>query len=44
MGFSIVYKKLIFKVIKIAFRISCIMLIVEKVNYLSMSQKHYMKP
>ena len=27
-----------------AFRIRCIMLIVEKVNYLSMSQKHYMKP
>ena len=27
MGFSIVYKKLIFKVIKIAFRIRCIMLI-----------------
>ena len=27
-----------------AFRITCIMLILEKVNYLSMSQKHYMKP
>ena len=27
-----------------AFRIRCIMLILEKVNYLSMSQKHYMKP
>ena len=29
MGFSIVYKKLIFKGIKIAFRIRCIMLILE---------------
>ena len=27
-----------------AFRIRRIMLILEKVNYLSMSQKHYMKP
>ena len=27
-----------------AFRIRCIMLILEKVNYLSMSQKHYMQP
>ena len=44
MGFFIVYKKLIFKGIKVAFRIRCIMLILEKVNYLSMSQKHYMKP
>ena len=29
MGFSIVYKKLIFKEIKKAFRIRCIMLIVD---------------
>ncbi len=32
MGFSIVYKKLIFKGIKIEFRIRCIMLILEKLN------------
>ena len=32
MGFSIVYKKLIFKEIKFAFRIRCIMLILEKLN------------
>jgi hypothetical protein len=32
MGFSIVYKKLIFKEIKIAFRITCIMLILGKLN------------
>ena len=32
MGFLIVYKKLIFKGIKIAFRIRCIMLIVAKLN------------
>ena len=32
MDFSIVYKKLIFKGIKKAFRITCIMLIVDKVN------------
>lgn len=34
MGFSIVYKKLIFKGIKKAFRITCIMLIVEILNLL----------
>jgi hypothetical protein len=34
MGFSIVYKKLIFKGIRIAFRITCIMLIVEILNLL----------
>ena len=32
MGFSIVYKKLIFKGIKIAFRIRCIMLILGKLT------------
>ena len=32
MGFSIVYKKLIFKGIKIAFRIRCIMLILENLK------------
>ena len=32
MGFLIVYKKLIFKGIKIAFRIRCIMLILEIIN------------
>ena len=32
MGFSIVYKKLIFKGIKIAFRITCIMLSLEKLK------------
>ena len=32
MGFSIVYKKLIFKVIKIAFRIRCIMLILDFIH------------
>ena len=32
MGFSIVYKKLIFKEIKKAFRITCIMLILELLN------------
>jgi len=32
MGFLIVYKKLIFKGIKFAFRIRCIMLIVEKLH------------
>ncbi len=32
MGFSIVYKKLIFKGIKKAFRITCIMLILDKLN------------
>ena len=32
MGFLIVYKKLIFKGIKIAFRITCIMLILGKVK------------
>ena len=34
MGFSLVYKKLIFKGIKIAFRITCIMLILENLNFL----------
>lgn len=34
MGFLIVYKKLIFKVIKIVFRIRCIMLIVGTLNSL----------
>ena len=32
MGFSIVYKKLIFKGIKKAFRITCIMLILGNLN------------
>ena len=32
MGFAIVYKKVIFKEIKIAFRITCIMLILGKLN------------
>lgn len=32
MGFSVVYKKLIFKGIKKAFRIICIMLILERFN------------
>ena len=32
MGFSIVYKKLIFKGIKFALRIRCIMLILEIIN------------
>ena len=32
MGFSVVYKKLIFKGIKKAFRIICIMLILDKVK------------
>ena len=27
-----------------AFRITCIMLILEKVNYFSIFQKHYMQP
>ena len=34
MGFLIVYKKLIFKGIKIAFRIRCIMLILEKLTFM----------
>ena len=34
MGFSIVYKKLIFKGIKFAFRIRCIMLILEKLTFM----------
>jgi hypothetical protein len=34
MGFSIVYKKLIFKGIKKALRIICIMLILENLNFL----------
>ena len=34
MGFSIVYKKLIFKGIKKAFRIRCIMLILEKLTFM----------
>lgn len=33
MGFLIVYKKLIFKGIKIAFRISCIMFFLEKLQH-----------
>ena len=34
MGFSVVYKKLIFKGIKKAFRIRCIMLILEKLTFM----------
>ena len=34
MGFLIVYKKLIFKGIKRAFRITCIMLILEKLTFM----------
>ncbi len=34
MGFPIVYKRLIFKGIKIAFRIRCIMLILEKLTFM----------
>ena len=35
MGFSIVYKKLIFKGIKKAFRITCIMLILDNLNIIT---------
>ena len=34
MGFSLVYNKLIFKGIKTAFRIRCIMLILEKLTFM----------
>ncbi len=41
MGFSIVYKKLIFKGIKKAFRITCIMLILKILNLLILQIKPY---
>ena len=41
MGFSVVYKKLIFKEIKFAFRIRCIMLILEELKILIANVLNY---
>ena len=44
MGYKLGTTALIYKDIYDAFRIRCIMLILEKVNYFSIFQKHYMQP